>query len=73
MVATERPLPDLIPKIDDFTKLAYFRGAQVIFRCDSTAYELLKFLDCLHTLISKLVYEPGSQNCPSGTTQGDKG
>ena len=53
LVTTERPLPDLIPKVDDFTKLAYSRGAQVIFCCDSTAYELLKFLDCLHTPISK--------------------
>ena len=53
LFSTERPLPDLIPKVDDFTKLAHSRGAQVIFRCDSTAYELLKFLDCLHAPISK--------------------
>ena len=31
LFSTERPLPDLIPKVDDFTKLAHSRGAQVIF------------------------------------------
>ena len=53
LVSTERSLPDLIPKVDDFTKLAHSRGSQVIFGRNSMVYELLKFLDCLHTLISK--------------------
>ena len=50
LVSTERLLADLIPKVDDFTKLAHSRGAQVIFRWDS---KLLEFLDCLHTPISQ--------------------
>ena len=53
LASTSRPLVDLIPKVDDFTKLAHSRGLQVIFRCNSMVYELLKFLDCLHTPISK--------------------
>ena len=53
LVSTTRPLPALIPKVDDFTKLAHSRGAQVIFRCNSMLYELLKFFDCLHEPISK--------------------
>ena len=53
LVSTTRPLPDLIPKVENFTKLAHSRGAQVIVRCNSMLYELLKFLDCLHEPISK--------------------
>ena len=53
LVSTERPLPDLIPRVDDFTKLAHSHGAQVIFCWDSMVHNLLKFLDCLHKPISK--------------------
>ena len=52
VVSTKRPLPELIPKVKDFTKLAHSRGAQVIFRSVSMMYKLLKLLDCLHTPIS---------------------
>ena len=49
---TERPLPDLIPKVDDFTKLAHSRGAQVIVPSNLMLDKLLKFLDCWHKPIS---------------------
>ena len=54
LVSRERSFPDLIPKVDDFTKLAHSRGSQVIFGHISMVYELLKFLDCLHTESSEL-------------------
>ena len=53
LASRKRPLPDLIPKVDDFTKLAHSRGAQVIFRHNFMLYGLLEFLDCLHKPISK--------------------
>ena len=55
VVSSERPLPELIPNVNNFTKLAHSLGAQVIFRRNSMMYmyELLKFLNCLHTPISK--------------------
>ena len=56
----ERPLPDLLRKVDGLLKLGNSRGVQIIFPfssidiflTDSVLYKLLKWLDCLHAVTS---------------------